>query len=138
MERTWCDLADARVDVIVSLADLEETRRESPEYAVAIVDGAVPCERLELAAADYGVPADRSAFCELVLDIAGRLRGGQCVLVHCCMGIGRTGTLAVCVLVALGEPLQRAEHVVSVAGSSPMSPEQDDLVAWYASRSTQA
>jgi hypothetical protein len=36
------------------------------------------------------------------------------------------------------EPLQRAERVVSVAGSSPMSPELDGLVAWYASRSIRA
>jgi protein-tyrosine phosphatase len=138
LERTWRDLADARVDVIVSLASLDETRLESPEYAAAIVAGTVPCERLELAAPDYGVPEDRSAFCDLVLDVAARLRAGQRVLVHCSMGIGRTGTLAVCVLVALGEPVEDAERVVSAAGSTPMSREQGDLVAWYASRSTQA
>jgi protein-tyrosine phosphatase len=135
LERTWREVARERVDVIVSLADLDETRRESPEYAAAIIAGAVPCERLELPAADYGVPDDRSVFCDVVRDVAARLRAGQCVLVHCCMGIGRTGTLAVCVLVALGEPLPRAESVVAASGSSPMSPEQDNLVAWYASRS---
>jgi protein-tyrosine phosphatase len=136
LAQTWRDVTDARIDVIVALADLEETRRESPDYAAAIAAGTVPCARLELPAPDYGVPRDRSSFSDLVDDIAARLRAGQRVLVHCTMGIGRTGTLAVCVLVALGEPLVAAQRVVEAAGSSPMTDEQDDLVAWYASRST--
>jgi len=44
-----------------------------------------------------------------------------------------------------GEPLaqswralEAAQRAVEAAGSSPMTPEQDDLVAWYASRSTRA
>jgi hypothetical protein len=62
LARTWRDVTDARVDVIVALADLDETRRESPDYASAIAAGTVPCARLELPAPDYGVPGDRSAF----------------------------------------------------------------------------
>jgi hypothetical protein len=34
--------------------------------------------------------------------------------------------------------LETAQRAIEAAGSSPMTPEQDDLVAWYASRSTQA
>jgi len=138
LARTWRDVTDACIDVIVALADLDETRRESPDYASAIAAGTVPCARLELPAPDYGVPGDRSAFVDLVDDVAARLRAGQRILVHCSMGIGRTGTLAVCVLVALGEPLEAAQRVVEAAGSSPMTDQQDDLVAWYASRSSHA
>ena len=138
LARAWRAVADERIDVIVALAGLDETRRVSPEYASAIAAGAVPCVRLELPAPDYGVPDDRWGFCDLVSDVAARLRGGQRVLVHCNMGIGRTGTLAVCLLVALGAALEDAQRAVEAAGSSPMTPEQDDLVAWYASRSTHA
>src|SRR5262249_41829262 len=80
LARAWRDVAESRGGVVVGLADLDETRRESPEYAAAIAAGAVPCARLQLPTPDYGVPDDRMAFSDLVDDLAVRLRGGQHVL----------------------------------------------------------
>ena len=71
----------------------------------------------------------------LVDDVVARLRGGEGVVVHCGAGIGRAGTLAVCVLVSLGHDVDDALAVV--AAHRPMAgPEvgaQRDLVqAWVA------
>jgi protein-tyrosine phosphatase len=50
----------------------------------------------------------------LVDDLVVRLRGGDGLVVHCAAGIGRAGTTAVAVLVALGMPLEQAlTHVRS-------------------------
>ena len=43
--------------------------------------------------------------------------------------------LAVCVLLALGEPPAQAEQAVSAAGSHPETAAQRALVAWCAARS---
>jgi len=58
-------------------------------------------------------------------------------------GVG--GALFLDAMPGRGEPLaqswralEAAQRAVEAAGSSPMTPEQDDLVAWYASRSTRA
>jgi len=40
------------------------------------------------------------------------------VLIHCAGGVGRTAMLAISVLLALGEPMNEAESVVSRAGST--------------------
>ena len=39
----------------------------------------------------------------LIRNVADRLREGKNVVVHCRGGLGRTGTVAACVLVALGD-----------------------------------
>jgi len=134
LDRVWREIGEARINSIVSLAGLDEVRERSPEYAKAIVDGSVPCERLEFPVPDYGVPDDRAAFYAFARDLAERLRVGGRLLVHCYAGIGRTGTLAVCILLALGEPPEDAKCAVATTGSAPVTPEQDDLLAWFASQ----
>lgn len=49
----------------------------------------------------------------VVLMIASRLRRGEGVLMHCAMGQGRAGTMAVCVLMALGVERDEALRLVA-------------------------
>ena len=66
----------------------------------------------------------------LLAEIGERLAGGGHVLVHCGAGIGRAGTVAVCVLMQHGQ--SRTEALAHVAEHRPMAgPEvgaQRDLV----------
>jgi len=81
------------------------------------------------------VPKEREAYRRLILQVVDSLRAGTNVLAHCGAGIGRTGTLAACVLVVFGVPVAEALETVHAAGSYPERPEQLELVDWVA-RST--
>jgi protein-tyrosine phosphatase len=61
-------------------------------------------EILRFAIEDMDVPqeAESEGFEAFVEDVVQRLERGQNVVVRCRGGLGRTGTLAACVLVALG------------------------------------
>ena len=62
------------------------------------------------------------------------MRGGEAVLIHCAGGVGRTAMLAVSVLLALGEPMSRAESLVSRAGSMVETMPQIEMLSWCASK----
>lgn len=120
------------VKTVVRLTPLDEVERRSAEYAQALRGGGLPWQELAVDVPDYGVPEDRDAFVRLASEVARRLQQGARVLVHCGAGIGRTGTFAACVLIALG--LDRAEAIrrVKAAGSWPETGDQEALVEWAA------
>ncbi|CAG1022440.1 atypical dual specificity phosphatase [Methylococcales bacterium] len=117
---------------ILSLASLEEIERKSPTYAAAIKSNQLSCEYMSFPIVDYGVPEERRELTILVKDVAERLRSGERLLMHCGAGIGRTGTVACCILIELGLSRANAEKSVARAGSHPETASQNELINWYA------
>ncbi len=113
---------------VVCLTPLDEIREKAPDYARAIAHG-LPLQLDFCPIQNFGVPDERRAFVLLAQQIAEVLRGGQHVLVHCAAGIGRTGTFASTVAIALGLPFGQAIETVRAAGSSPDTAAQMALIA---------
>ena len=67
-------------------------------------------------------------------DLVARLHNGDTLVVHCAAGMGRAGTVAVCVLNRLGVPLDDALDTIAAArpGAGPEVGAQHDLVEEYA------
>ncbi len=126
------ELGKRRMDMVVCLAEEREIRRKSPAYARLRATEGLPCETRDLPIPDFDVPADRDAFRQLALEIARLVRSGSRVLIHCAGGVGRTGTLASCVLLAMGYDLDEAKRRVAGAGSRPETETQRELVRWFA------
>jgi len=92
---------DLGVDVLVTLVEAGELEwlgiADLPSRART-----VGLELLHLPIADGQVPSAEAARA-VVRRIAGELASGRSVVVHCRGGLGRSGTLAACCLVHLGE-----------------------------------
>lgn len=134
VEQTWRALESHRVGVMVCLAELDEVRERSIEYAEALDAGLVPCPVISFEIPDRDAPPDRDGFYLLACDVANRLQCGEVVLVHCAGGVGRTALLAISVLLVLGHSLIDARSIVSRAGSTVETAPQSELLIWCAAQ----
>lgn len=66
---------------------------------------------------DFGVPSSEEETVRLVEGLVARLRSRETVVVHCLGGLGRSGTMASCVLVALGR--NSADAIACVRAARP-------------------
>jgi protein-tyrosine phosphatase len=134
IESVWNQVRNEAIRAIVCLAEKDELQEKSCQYARAIEAGTVPCLVLHFEIPDRGAPENRGGFWVLARGVAKRLQSGEAVLIHCAGGVGRSATLAICVLLALGEAVSDARHVVSRAGSTVETAPQSQLISWCASK----
>ncbi len=132
LDHTWEHVKAQSIAAIVCLAGNDEISVKSPAYHRALQDGTVPCPVIRFEIPDYDVPEDRDVFLSLARDLARRLLAAENILIHCGGGVGRSTTLAQCVLLALGQTLNAAYAAVTDAGSWAETPQQRGLIRWCA------
>jgi len=117
-----------QLNLVVCLNPLHEVAQLSPAYHKAITEGRLPFRWQHLPMRDFGLGSDPVAFRHGVEQIANGLVLGDQVLLHCAAGIGRTGTIAACVLKQLGVAKDMALQQVRAAGSNPQSAVQSGWI----------
>ena len=129
----------AEIGSIACLTSREEIIAKSPRYAEALQKDQVQWEVVEFPITDYGIPADTAAFTRFISTLSDQLRENHAadkgLLLHCAAGIGRTGSVAVCLLHHLGMDFEDATARVSAAGSGPETDEQRRFVQEFCRRS---
>lgn len=124
------NLKAEQVTGIVVLPERREIERQQPEYAALLEAGGPDfAECIFLPCIDFGLPeAGTDAFIATVKSVAQQLKKGRRYYAHCAGGVGRTGTFATAVLLALGVPMRKALKRVDDAGSRPETDEQRELL----------
>lgn len=121
-------LRSASVNLLVCLNPLEEVAEVSPAYYAAIAAQSLPCRWLHLPMRNFGLSDQAQAFQAGVEQVVQALARDETVLIHCAAGMGRTGSMAACVLKRLGLTREQALARVRLAGSNPESAAQSGLI----------
>ena len=97
-------------DGIVNLMeDDEQARWQMHGYDEAAQQAGLSVRRYPIV--DVNVPTDPASFRTLVEEVYTDLSAGKTVVVHCLGGLGRSGTLAACLLIRAGMDAEEATRL---------------------------
>lgn len=112
-ENTILGWKDEGVDVVVSMLENSEIPNlMGAERALCEEFG---MEFFSVPVRDKTVPDSVEFFAGVARDLADKIMAGQAVAIHCRAGIGRSTTLAACVLILLGVDGETALDMIAVA-----------------------
>jgi protein-tyrosine phosphatase len=116
------------VDLLVSTLTPEEEREMDleDEEKLARESG---MEFVSLPIPDREIPPSRARLLQTVEELEESLSAGKNVSIHCRQGIGRTGLLASCLLIAEGISAEEAVRSLSLARGIPI-PETEEQLHW--------
>jgi protein-tyrosine phosphatase len=116
------------VDVVVSLLTPEEVYafELELEQEVCRVYG---IKFFSLRIVDRNVPSNPEEFSELVKTLSSHLQQGKTVAIHCRQGIGRSGLIAIALLVQEGSQIDEAIRIVTADRGLPV-PETQEQLDW--------
>jgi protein-tyrosine phosphatase len=120
------------IDKVLCLAPSEEIEERSPEYHRAIRENSLPWTHLSLPiTAQSSIPRQSGDLFLVMGNVMQGLERGERILIHC-GGLGRSGTIAACLLVSLGIDQLEASIRVADAASGPETDEQERLIEYVA------
>ena len=112
-ENTILNWKDEGVDVVVSMLEnseipnlLDAERALCEEFGM---------EFFSVPVRDKTVPDSVELFADVARQLAERIAAGQAVAIHCRAGIGRSTTMAACVLILLGVDGEDALNMIASA-----------------------
>jgi len=132
------ELENRNIRQIICLPSREEIAEISPGYLAFIKDEERRCAIECFPISDFGIPDCPQTFLDLSKKYAKQLQTGESILVHCRMGIGRTGLFAVTLLMASGLSRKKAIEIIRMSGAEPQTHAQNDLLIWVESHINEA
>jgi len=127
LEETILGWRSEGVDVVVSL--LESSEAPGLSEAESQLCDEFGIEFLSFPIRDKTVPTALEAFSGIVQLLADRVSTGQGVAIHCRAGIGRSSTLAACILTTLGVDAAAALDMIAEARGAEV-PETEAQRQW--------